>query len=183
MSDTTWLSYPEDSWRYRSDVGFHIISFEGQTISFSGSSTITQHIAQGTTFYRGSLELVFGNNTYYQLGIEYSPVPIIPITETTGSEYGLEVRNSGGTIVFNSDYFTILNLETVAVSNITVTGGTSETVTVDDIGDPTKVAAAIIPTGSGDSSGINATVSGDSLTLNNTSNFDLNFDLTVFRIG
>lgn len=183
MSDITWLTYPEYSWRYRSDVGFHIISFEGQTITFSGASTITQRTEQGTTFYRGSQEFVSGNNTYYQLGIEYSPVPIIPITETTGSEYGLEVRNPSGTVVFNSDYFTILNLETVAVSNITVTGGSTETVTVEDIGDPTKVAAAIVPTGSGDSSGINASVSGNSLTLNNTSNFDLNFDLTVFRIG
>ena len=87
-------------------------------------------------------------------------------------------------VVFANDYHVILNTQTIQVTNFTVGANSNETITVEDIGDPTKMTAAIIPnTANADGSKVSTSVSGNALTVNNTSSSSINFDLTVFRIG
>lgn len=180
---TNWLPYPEYAWRYRSDVGYHILSFEGQQITFSGPSSTDERTEEGTTFYKGTQQSVSGNNTYYTLGVLYEPVETWPEPSPANIGYGLEISNEDGDVVFANDYHAILNTQKISVTNFTVGSSSSESVTVEDIGDPTKVTSAIIPNGNADGTKVTASVSGNTLTVSNTSLADINFDLMVFRIG
>jgi hypothetical protein len=164
-------------------VGYHIISFDGQQISFSGPSSTDERTEEGTTFYKGTQQYVSGSNTYYTLGVLYEPVETWPEPSPSDTGYGLEIRNEDGNVVFANDYHVILNTEAISVTNFTVGANSSESVTIDDVGDPTKVTAAIIPTSSADGDRVSASVSGNTLTVSNTSTIGINFDLTVFRIG
>ena len=165
-------------------MGYHIITFDGQQISFSGSSSIDERTEEGTTFYKGTQQSVSGNNTYYTLGVLYEPVETWPEPSPSDTGYGIEIRNEDGNVVFANNYHVILNTQKIPVTNFTVGSSSSESVTVEDIGDPTKVTSAIIPTTSNaDGTKVSASVSGNTLTVSNTSAVDINFDLMVFRIG
>ena len=97
--------------------------------------------------------------------------------------YGLEIRDTTGSIVFSSENLdVILNEETITVSTVTATGsGGSVNVTIEDVQDSNKIAYGLFPDQV--TTGISVSTSTDTLTISNSGAGDVIFDVFVFRLA
>lgn len=92
---------------------------------------------------------------------------------------GLKIRNAAGDVVMDTSS-TVLNLETVAVTSVTVNAGQSTNVSVPDVHVPAAVIVELDGTGA---ENITTSTSTDTLTLTNSTATDRTVSLEMWRLS
>lgn len=92
--------------------------------------------------------------------------------------YGLLIKNASGDIVIDTTS-TVLNFETVSVTQVTLAAGASTTVSVPDVHIPEAIIFDLDGNGAED---VATTTSTDTLNLQNNGGASRTVDLSFFRL-